>query len=206
MIRSEIRADVKLRLRLPANGDPLISDGTVNECIRLALLDISAEHDWPWLTTSATVTFSTTTGLASRPTDCVKIRELVVNGRVARYAGLNEWVTAATCGQRVWTDQGASLALSPSPTTVPTATLYYVRLEPVLTSDTSAPLLPEAYHSFLVARASYHANVRRRNETDAALDSNEFASGLKRMETAMHVKTGPRRVLPAGGLRNWAWW
>lgn len=206
MNRGAIRGELQSRLRLPAQGDPLLTDDVLNGCVRLALNDISAAHDWPWLLTSGTVTFSTSTGKAAYPADCVRIRELIVNNRRALRCGLAEWIDAQTLGSYVWTEIGGQLALTPIPTVAPTATLYYCRQEPVLTADTASPLLPEANVASLIARASYHANMRRRVSEDAAADDNEYQAGVKQMRTAMWAKTGPRQVRTGGRLDTQAVW
>lgn len=205
----QLRAAVKLRLRLPVAGDPFLPDATIDACIAAALRDLSTEHDWPWMNSSATVTFSTTTGKAGLPAGFIKARELLVGDtspRRARRVGLAEFLDNRD--GFVWTEQvGANqVALSPVPLTVPTATLYFVVAEPALSVDADAPLAPAVYHTILVARASYHGNVRRRNDPDAAVDSNEWTEGIKMMKKASSAHTGPRQIRSAFRVESFATW
>lgn len=205
----QLRAAVKLRLKLPVAGDAYLTDAVVNTCINTALIDMSTATDWPWNNTSATATFSTSTGLATIPADCIKVRELVVNGRPAKHVGFAEFLDAAVVGSGrfVWNeDQGASIGLAPIPTVAPTAKLYYLRSEPALVADGDLPALPVAYHTVLVARAAYLANVARRFDGDATLDLAEFTDGLKKMKQAAVRRTGTRQIRSAYRQRNWATW
>lgn len=204
-----LRAAVKLRLRLPSNGDPLLGDPTVDACINAALTDISTERDWPWLLTSTTLAF--TGAFAPLPADCTKVRELMIGTTPpirARHAGLVEFLDAEGLSSRyVWNeDQGGRIALTPTPTTTPTATLYYLRSEPILALDATAPLLPAAYHSYLIARASYQCNVRRRYDLDASLDLNEYTTGVGKMKSATSTRTGTRRIQSSFRPNQFATW
>jgi hypothetical protein len=211
MNRGALRSALKSRLRLGPSGDASLGDDVLNECILFGLNDIGAEHDWPWLLTSAALTFSISTGLAPLPSGYVRARELRIGttaatARRATRAGLGEFLDAASSGRYVWTEQGANIALSPIPATVPSATLWYTRTEPALTADTSTPLIPELYHQTVVTSASYHANQRRRFSDDAAVDDNERQASFKKMRQAMWGRTGPRQVRSSGRLDASATW
>lgn len=206
MNRGALRSALQTRLGLSASGDGLATDTALNEAIANALRDIGLEHDWPWLLTSASLTFSTTTGLAAQPTGFVKARELVIGGRPAKYAPLAEFLAVAGEGSAyVWTDLGANFQLSPTPATVPTATLYYVRQEPALSSDSDSPLIPDAYQHIVLARAAYLTNVRRARNDEAIRDDNEYQLAVRKLRDASWNRSGPRTVRRAGST-YWARW
>src|SRR4051812_6685939 len=120
-----------LRLRIPPAGDPLLDEPILNECIDQALRDISAVSDWPWLLTSASLTFNTTTGIAPAPAAMVKMRELTIAGTRAKNVDLAEFLDiVATGDQWVWTIIGTNVQLTPIPSTVPVAVLWYIKAEP----------------------------------------------------------------------------
>lgn len=194
MNKGQLRSAVKERLRLPAVGDPLLTDAVIDNCVVMALTDIS-EMDgasWPWLLTSAAVTF--TNGVAAIPAAVVKLRELTIGTVPARaeHVTFTEYLDSA--GLCVWTEYGASLLLGKTTPASIVSTLYYSRAEPAMATDADSPLLPATYHNVLVARASYHANVRRRFNEDMATDAGEYEVGVKRMITAAQARTGPRRI------------
>lgn len=210
MIRSALRTALALRLKMPESGDPLLPDATLNDIIRQSLNDFSREFDWPWLLTSASLTFSTTTGLAPLPAGFVRPRELMIGGTAttrkrARYSRLAEYLDfKAIGGYRVWTVLGTNVELSIIPTTVPSALLYYVQQEPALASDAAAPLLPEAYQDAMLARAAYHAEIRRGRPEASMVHDNEFQLEMKKMRKHEFAASGPRRVTVASS--NWASW
>jgi hypothetical protein len=132
MNRGELRAALIARLGIPPTGDGLLTPAALVECLDLALTDLSDAKQWPWLLTSASLTF--TAGVAPFPTSpaVADVRELEIDGRRAKKAGsLPEFLDAL--GERnrcVWFVEGTNVKLAPVPTTAPTsATLYYSRAE-----------------------------------------------------------------------------
>lgn len=201
MNKRELRAAVRLRNGIPDPGDALAGHTDIDDCIMSALRDITAEKRWPWLLTTASLTFSTTTGLvtAGMPTSYAMIHKLVIDGRKADYVPLDEFV--GTDRRYVWTDLGNNIQLNPVPATAPTATLYYWQDETDLTAATSTdattPMLPATFHQTLVARASYHLNVRRGRNTEVARDLDEYRQGLKNLMAASTRTVGPRTIRSA---------
>ena len=204
MNRGQLRAALTSRLGIPATGDGLLDPNTLNDLLGIALRDIGVESDWPWLVSSAALTFTGDT--APAPSDMVKAREMVVSGRRARFVPLTDFIDAqGDSVSSVWTVVGATVQITPTPATAPTATLYYVRAEPALTSDTSSPLLPDTYHQILLARAAYHANTKRNRFEDAMRDDNEYQLSVRKMKDAAWPRSGPRTIR-AAGTTNWASW
>lgn len=204
MNRGQLRTAIETRLAIVSSGDGLLSTTALNDIIGFALRDISAEHDWPWLLTSDPLTF--TDNSAPVPTGYVKARELVMNSKRAKYVPLAEFLDLEAMGTEcVWTDAGATIRITPTPSSTPTATLWYIRQEPALESDSSEPLLPDAHHQALVARAAYHANTRRGRMEEALRDDNEYQLSVRKMKDASWGRSGPRAVRAAGNT-YWARW
>lgn len=204
MNRGQLRSEVSQRLRIPPAGDPLLDEVTINDMIRAALVDVCSVSDWPWLLTSAAVTFAA--GIAPLPTTCVKVRDLVVNSRRGEYVDNAEFLDCQSLLSRfVWTVLGPNIVITPAPTTSPTNTLWFIQGEPALTADTQAPLIPEAYQQVVIARATYHSEVRRGRADAAAFHEAEYERGLARMADASKRRNGPRQIRE-GGQRWFATW
>jgi hypothetical protein len=204
MNRGQLRAEVALRLRIPPAGDPLLDEPTLNDMIRAALIDVSSVSDWPWLLTSTSLTF--TAGVAAIPQNATKVRDLIVNSRPAEYVGNAEFFLCQSVASRfVWTVLGTNIQLTPAPTVSPTNTLWYIQPEPSLTSDIMGPLVPQAHQQVLIARACYHAEVRRGRAEAASFHNAEYERGAERMKEATHTRTGPRQIRTAsvGWYASW---
>lgn len=196
MNRGQLRTEVALRLRIPPSGDPLLDEPILNDMIRAALVDICSVSDWPWLLTSAAVTF--TAGVGPLPASCVKVRELILNSRRGEYVDNAEfWDCQALLSRFAWTVLGPNIVLTPVPTVAPTTLLWFIQGEPALTADTQSPLIPEAHQQVVIARATYHAEVRRGRAEAAAFHEAEYERGLSRMADANKRRTGPRQIREA---------
>ena len=198
----EIRSAVRNRNGIPDTGDGLAGHTDINDSVAAALRDISAESRWPWLLTSTSLTF--TAGVAPLPDDCTQISAVQINGVPATQASLED-VLAGTRSY-VWAADATTIQLYPVPSTVPIATLWFYRSEPVLEIDTAAPLLPATFHQSLVARASYHLNVRRNVNDRAAQDLAEYQGGLKNMMQARSRSSSPRVIRDAFRIVQQARW
>lgn len=204
MNKGALRDAVKTRNGIPTSGAGLVDSTSVDECVASALLDISAEQRWPWLLTSASLTF--TTGTAPLPSDCLQIDKILVAGYPVREVSHDEFLQAAN--NYVFVQRGANVTIYPTPTTTLTSpTVWYYRDEPALATDSDSPLLPPSWHRVLVARASYHLNVRRPGEGDRlAIDENEWQAGLRRMRQTVDRSTGPKRIRSSFAQVRWANW
>jgi hypothetical protein len=200
MNRRELRDAVRLRNGIPDSGDARASHTDINACVAAGLRDVCAEKRWPWLLTSSPLTVSTVTGEASMPAGWAQIHKVTVNGAKAVHVPLDEFLEGTR--RYVWTEFGQGVRFDPVPAVVPSAvTVYYWRDEPELTSDTQEPLLPSVFHQVLVARASYHLNVRRQDgsvrRSEVERDLVEWQAGLKNMMAAAARTVGPRSVRSA---------
>lgn len=206
MNRSELRAALTSRLGIPSTGDGLLTETALNECLDLALRDVSDAGSWPWLLSTSTVTF--TDGVAPFPTGVQEVRELTIAGVRARKASslpefLDRLADGALC---VWFPVGTDVQIAPVPTTDPsTAVLYFQLTEPALEADAQSPLMPAKHHNVALARAAYHAYIRRQKYDAADRANGDYEAGLQRMRDAQRATTGQRRIRPAGST-TWATW
>lgn len=187
MNRSELRQAVFDRLAIKTDGasptpnslDPLITNTFANTAINTALNRISLERDWWWLAHTATLTFDTTYGAATLPSDFMRANQLVINDNVAEYIPLETYldplVDSSTYG---WTIYGSQAKLTPIPTESTSGTFYYFRSEPALSSDANSPLMPVAYHYIIVAYAAHLCAARRQDEQRASLYLQEYSNYL----------------------------
>lgn len=180
MNRSELRTAVKDRLAIPSSGDGLITDTFVNTSLNDALNRISAERDWWWLASTATLTFDTVNGAATLPSDFMRANKLVINDALAEPIPLDDFLnpenTEASYG---WVIYGSQVKITPVPSTSTTGTFYYFRNEPALSSDSSTPLLPVAYHYAIVAYASFLCCAQRQDEQRASLYMQEYGNWMR---------------------------
>lgn len=203
MNKRELRQAVRQRNAIPDNGAGLVEHDVIDDCIAAALLDISAEARWPWLRTSSSLTF--TGNSAPIPVDCTQVEALTIGGLPVRYVGLDEFLQQLT--SYVFTDDGATVKLYPTPASAPTTPLLrYFRDEPELTTDDSIPLLPVAWQRALVVRASYHLNVRRMDGDRINVDDNEWQGWRDRMRQSALRSTGARPIRSSFRNSQWARW
>lgn len=192
------------RLRLPPSGDPLLDEPTLDDMIADALRDICSVKDWPWLITTTALTFAA--GVAALPSTCVKTRDLVVNGWRARPAEQAEFLDQASYATMfMWAVIGPNIQLSPVPTVSPTNTFYYVQSEPLLTSDITSPLVPEAHQTAVISRVCYYAELRRAKADAAVVHNTQYELDIKRMMDATKRANRPRQIREAG-YQRWASW
>jgi hypothetical protein len=205
MNRGELRAAVLSRLGVPPAGDGMLDANTVDGIVQRALTDMSNERTWPWLLTSGALTF--TADSAPMPDDCVLVRDFTVDGRRARRVKFTEWLNEQSIRTgHMWTDVGATIRISPTPAVALTSpVLWYYRNEPTLVTEGQSPLAPGQYHTYVIARASYHANVRRSRMEEAARDLAEWQDGVRHMWDAVSRQTGPSKIREARP-QVWAVW
>lgn len=195
MNKRELRKAVRDRNGIPDTGDGLAGHTDIDDAIRAALHDLSAEKRWPWLLTSVDASVSTTTGDVAGLPAYSSIRQVVANGRVATRVPLDDFVGGVSgC---VWTDLGNGIRLSPVPTQALTVTVWYYQLEPDLPTDVATPLLPPVHHQTLAARASYHLNARRGRAAEMTRDERDFERGLANMMQDIARTSGPRQIRSA---------
>jgi hypothetical protein len=159
-----IRLQARSLAGIQAIGDPMIDETFLNDSINAALLTMSADRAWEWLTTTATVTI--TAGLGTLPTDIAEATDLHIlqpNGLYlrAKRGSFEEVVPTSVGGECLWDVIGSELRLTPANTTALTGRLYYTRAEPRLDSDAQEPLAPDFAHMYLVYMAAKAVKERK---------------------------------------------
>lgn len=210
MDRLELRDAIKDRLTIRSDGsgnslDGLISNTFINTSINDALNRISLEKDWWWLAATATPTFSTTTGKASLPADFMRANELVINDQTAELIPLETFLDPnSEYSSYGYTIYGKELMLTPIPTVAPTATLYYFKSEPALTTDGGTPILPAVYHYAIVCYGAFLCAARRQDEQRASLYLQEYGNWLKSMNN--DNRSSIKRRIKYTKARDYASW
>lgn len=180
MNRGELRTAIKDRLAIPSSGDGLITDSYVNTSINDALNRISAERDWWWLASTASLSFDTVNGEATLPADFMRANQLVINGSAVEQIVFEDYINpmfeSDTYG---WLIYGNKVKITPVPSSTLPGTFYYFRSEPALSADGTSPLLPVSYHYCIVAYGSYLCAARRQDESRASLYLQEYGNWLK---------------------------
>jgi hypothetical protein len=203
MNRGEFRTAIKERLAIPSIGDGLLSDTTLNSLINRSLSVIASSKEWPWLLDDYTLNF--VSGSASLPNDFVRARSLVIESKPTCWLQLEDFIMPdRNNGTFAWTIIGNKAKLSPLPTTTVTGTLYYYRNEPVLSSDSSTPLLPIIHHSLVIAHSCYLAAMTRQDEGRAAVYQAEYQAFSNNMRDDLKQNTG-RRIRFDGGYQYATW-
>lgn len=203
MNRGEFRTAIKERLAIPSIGDGLLSDTTLNSLINRSLSVIASSKEWPWLLDDYTLNF--VSGSASLPNDFVRARSLVIESKPTCWLQLEDFIMPdRNNGTFAWTIIGNKAKLSPLPTTTVTGTLYYYRNEPVLSSDSSTPLLPIIHHSLVIAHSCYLAAMTRQDEGRAAVYQAEYQALSNNMRDDLKQNTG-RRIRFDGGYQYATW-
>lgn len=209
MNRGELRQAVFDRLAIRLDGtdslDPLITNSFVNGAIDQSLAIISTVHDWWWLASTATLTFDTTYGAATLPSDFMKANQMTVNGAPAEQLMLDQYLDPNTTRTSYgWTIYGNQVKIIPIPTQSVQGTLYYFRGEPTLSSDSSTPLMPTVYHYVIVCYAAFLCAARRQDEQRAALYLQEYQSRINAMH--MDIRSTVKRKIQFTRLSDYAAW
>lgn len=180
--------------------DQLVTANVVNRFVNAALHLISAEHDWPWLKATDTVTTVDGTGEYDMPADFLRGRQVRIDGEdpMGRYdkSDLDQrWPSSESRGKPYdWTIEG-QLILRPIPDNVYTVVVDYIREEPELLNDSDEPLMPATFHDAIVERATVLTFRRTGNLERAQAALLEYAEWKKVMVTGDTRRfTGPGRI------------
>lgn len=207
MNRRQLRERAKALLSIPETGDGQLPDGRLDDLIGESLARLSSDHDWPWLLTSATVTFATVTGAGALPTGFMKARTLTIAGDPVRYAPLPDYIDATGRDYTyVWTIAATNGLLSPIPTTSTAGTLWYYQEEPALADDTDSPLMPERIQPVVVAYAVHLAYLVRQDTNRAQVWYAEYEQGRNAAKDDLRVSVAPRSVREKSRTPRFARW
>lgn len=183
------------------DDDPSLPSNLVLDFLNEANQQIAAEHDWPWRQTSTT--FPTVAGTASYavPADYLRTRTLRVNANLPlsqrTMADLEQvYIDDNTRGMpRDYAIEGGFVNLRPFPDGIYTVAHRYLKLEPILTGDSSVPLMPEQFQTSIVEYATYLAFRRLGNSEQAAVAKTAFDTWLQQMQDKVRPARTPLQVL-----------
>lgn len=125
--------------------------------INAALKQISNERDWPWLFTTASIVTVAGTSTYALPTGYVRTDSIFEpsTGLVLVERQITEIDQYVTRDRPIlFTTYGTNTVIGPPPDGVYTLTHRYVRTEPLLTDDNTAPLIPNAFDEGVVEWAT----------------------------------------------------
>lgn len=192
LTRATARDAVKTRMGLSTGmADGLLTDTVINLQLQFAINDIAGEYDWPWLQTTATVSFSA--GTAATPTRMKKMVDIDLAGKRINRLTLTEVLRQST-PYPGWYQEGATLKTYPAGQTVANCTAHYVQLETDLTSDGLSPLLPEEHHQTWVLRTAWRCAAIRRDQQMKLELGSEYGDDIARMRDDVSRYAGSRQV------------
>lgn len=185
--RSDIRSWVREQTLLETDDvESTIIDDWINQGIR----EIAMRFDWPWLTTTDTITTIDDQQAYNLPTDLARI-EVVVDTdsrhRLAEFTPSEMWnryggnfPSGTPRRFFVW---GSQIHLVPIPSTGETdeLTIYYYGSPTLLTNDGDEPQFDERFHLILAEYAIWQAWKREEEYAKAQEAMERFDQGVERM-------------------------
>jgi hypothetical protein len=171
--------------------DGMLTDTVVNEQLQFAINDIASERDWPWLQTSASLSFSS--GTAAFPTGMVKLIDISYLGKRLNRLSISEALEQTTpyAGYYIYSDQ---LVTYPSGQTLTPCIATYIVQETDLDGDSDVPRLPLQHHQVWVNRAAWYcASIRRDAQMKSELEQ-EYRDGVRRMLDDVNRYAGQRQI------------
>lgn len=150
----DIRTEILETAGLAAD-DARFPAATLNRIINRALRSIAAEHNWPWLQGSETITTVAGTQAYTPATDWAQVRRLQYNNRdlreyPSREAAKYQNDTGAPVGFFVEQDK---IHIVPVPDGVYSITHIYEGYTATLSADTDVPEIPDRYLDYVVQTA-----------------------------------------------------
>lgn len=161
--------------------------------INAALKQISNERDWPWLFTTATINTVAGTATYAHPTGYVRTDSIFepATGIILQERQIEE-LDQYTASDRplLWCSYGTNIVLGPKPDDVYALTHRYVRVEPLLTTGSDLPLIPNAFDEGVVEWATYLGQTFTRQFDKAQEAAARYNAWLK--TTLDNVRRGRR--------------
>lgn len=176
-IRTEILETAGL-----ASDDPRFPDATLNRIINRALRALSAEHDWPWMEASETITTAANDAEYSPAADWAETKRLRYEDRdLQQYQAADAQQYANDTGEPVgFYIEEDLIHIVPVPDGVyPIEHIYYSYVT-ALSGDTDTPALPDRYVDYLVWHALKQVAARIRDEKLYGMADNETRDWYRR--------------------------
>lgn len=192
----QLRTQIDRRTRV--RQDVAAANSFINEAINI----IASYREWPWLDAVQTITTLEDVNAYDVTTTYSETRTVNINGLEAQqiYIADGDDFNAAEyvpCGGYEyaieWTAGSAGLLIFPTPPAGTTITHRYTRTEPLLSADSSSPLMPERYHSMIADKAAslFLESIKpERAEYYRA----SFERSLRQMAEGAQRKASPARI------------
>lgn len=191
-----MRTAVRTRIGNPST-DGFFTDAQLTDIINEALAAITAEEDWPWLQTSATITTAAGTAAYAAPAAWVHTKQLFINGYEPMIPiSLAEIDAIDSTNQalpEVYCIYDEDIIFRPTPDGVYSVIHQYNRSETALSADGDTPTMPSIFHYAIVALACKIAHERQRDLQRAQMDQADYEQWVRRMRNYRYRLQGPQR-------------
>lgn len=149
--------------------------------LQAAIWEVEGMHPWPWVETSATLTFDGSSGVPTNWTGLnframIRLRNLSGNGNRVRPIALEEWedqyAAMSDSGTPiVYYFEGNNLHVWPTPAAGTTMRARFIQWSPPITDTTleSAILVPKQFHRGLVVNGALSALYDMEDDSDLAV-------------------------------------
>ncbi len=186
-----------------ASDDARFPEATLDRMINRGLRSLSAEHIWPWLQDSETLTTVSGTESYAPASAWVRTKRLTCEGydlvemQVESATPFLEG-TGAPVGYFIEEDE---IHLVPVPDGVYSVEHVYEAEEPELTSGSDSPLLPDRYTDWLVYTVLVQVATRLRDDGLYRIADRERSKWYRRSSDEVRRSTGS---LPVRTRNDWA--
>jgi hypothetical protein len=197
LTRDTATSAVKNRMGISSSTtDPLLTDAVIQQQLQFSIDDIAGEYDWPWLSETASVNFSS--GTAAPPSGYRKITHLELNGQQIPHYDLAD-VLHAQPVQPGWYIEDETLKSFPSGITQTGVTVHFLKRENLVGDSNISPVLPQEFHQVWVVRAAWYCSSIRRDQTLKSELGAEYDQAIRRMRDDISRFAGPRQVVNRRG-------
>lgn len=189
-----------VRNRVPISStDTALTAAVLTDFINAALLQISVEHNWPWLLASADISIVAGTSGYAVPTGYVATDEIVelATGEGLSHRGRKDLLSIPTTnrGRPEWYSVYSALVnVRPVPDASYTYKHFYYKTEPALVSGSDTPLIPTGFDEGVVEYATYLALRFKREEARAQFAMKSYTDWLKRSSDNVIESREPRPI------------
>lgn len=177
--------------------DTRLTTTVLNRIINDALSQVSMEHAWPWLQTSASIVTVAGTSSYAVPADYIQTHSLVqtdIGAPLVQRATLELDQIIASGRPSTYAIYGTSVLLKPIPDGAYTISHRYIKAEPALVADGDVSLIPEVYSRGAVEWAAMLAFQEIKDEVSALSAEKNYRSWLNRVSDNVRSSREPMRV------------
>lgn len=178
-------------------GDTRLTSAVRYRAINDALAQICLEHDWHWLSTSATITTVAGTSTYSLPARHIRtdsITETSTGISLSRRSQIELDQVVYSGPPRIYHIDGTAITMKPTPDGLYSLTHRFRQFEPQLVLTTDAPIIPDLYSRGVVEYASLLL-LRQIKEMERAVEAEkDYGAWLKRVQDNENMSREPIRV------------